>query len=250
MIEFPSFGGFLRYLRTERALPNERITVGRLSSEINVSKSYIRKMEANEAGQPGDAVISAIKSYFKLSSAEARHLKDLSRAAPPSRLDGGSIKDYELPPPEIMEKFNPISAAWLDEGWNVLQANRSYAERFPGLMEAGNVLVWFFSDDRSRVVMVDWELEAKLTVGWTRALLGRYNDASWARALFAQLEQYPEFVSLWSDHDVFFDRPQANMRVRDQSGTETSLYVEVLAKHVGGMEACQLYLGLPAAASG
>lgn len=246
----PTLGDFVYTLRTRASGKDGQMTRQQLASLTQVSIGYIAKIEAGEARSPSPSVLDALIRVFDLDENRRRHLYDLARVTPIDREAAGQrpIEDYRrhIGPGEreALRNVSPQLMAYLDERWNIVQCNEEYDRTFPELREAGNVLTWFFSSACSRRVMVDWEDEARLTVAWFRALMGRYYDDSWASTLLASLEDFPEFREFWTTTDVGFGRPSPFMRLRDPITGELSIInVDVYGKVVGDY-AMQVYLGI------
>ncbi len=247
----PALGDFVRLLRTRHT---DRHPCGlarqELAQALHISIGYLVKIESNAARSPAVSILDQFVDALDLSVDERRHLFDLARRAPTARELVGthSLAGYRgaIEPAQrlAMDSVVPHLMAYLDERWNIVACNTEYDRVFPGLKDAGNVLTWFFSSDYSQQVMVDWEAEARLTVGWFRALMGRYYADDWAASLLATLEDYPTFCDFWTETPVRFGRPSPFMRVRDpRSGAVSIVHVQVDSLLVGDY-AMQVYLGV------
>lgn len=194
----PTFGGLLRRLRDERRISREK-----LAFAAGVSSSYITHLEGGDRDHPTRAVVDALIRYLDrispLGDAERRHLFDLAGLAE-DRFPGveelrGQISDDMRNGLVVHE---PNAACYLDTRWNILSCNDSYASAFSGLVDDGNMLRWFFGNELSTRVMVEWEREAAMTVDWLRGLIGQSGDTEWAAELLAELGEYPEFRRMWA----------------------------------------------------
>lgn len=249
----PNLGDFLRMLRAQRGDPETSGGMTRqiLAETLHTSAGYIAKLESGDVKSPSVSVLDAIAETFALSGAEIRHLYNLARQTPTEReiVVASSAESFQqridAQQRHAIENLEPHLACYLDERWNVIACNRPYDAVFPGLKESGNVLRWFFSCDQSRTVMVEWEEEARLTVGWFRALMGRYYDDDWAENLLSSLEFSDEFRRFWAAGEVSFGRATPYMRVRDvDTGEESVLHVNVFSHITSDSEQMQFYLGV------
>ncbi|MDV8030787.1 MULTISPECIES: helix-turn-helix transcriptional regulator [unclassified Rhodococcus (in: high G+C Gram-positive bacteria)] len=254
----PSLGDFIRARRT-RATPKhpDGMTRAQLGEKIYLSVSYIARLEGNvKDASPSPQVLDATANALCLDDAERRHLFNLARRTQTEREDTTTpwtIADYRtLITPDMktaIAALNPHLVAYLDERWNVIDCNSAYDKAFPGLVDEGNVLRWFFSTPASMKVMVEWEAEAALTVSWFRALMGRYYNPDWAVETLEELSAFPLFRQLWSREEVRFGRHQPFMHLRDaESGEHYSVHVQVHTE-MRGKYPLQMYLGVRLPAS-
>ncbi|MEV0245435.1 helix-turn-helix domain-containing protein [Nocardia sp. NPDC050712] len=217
----PSFGGLLRKLRDERHMSREK-----LAFAAGVSASYITHLEGGDREHPTRAVVDALIGYLDgirpLLPVERRHLYDLAglvEDAFPSveklRSDIGADMRHGL----LVHR--PNAASYIDTRWNVLSCNDVYADMFPGLVEDVNVLRWFFGNEMSKRVMVEWEREAGLTVNWLRGLIGQTGDTAWSTSLLEELGGYADFRSMWAAGGTAYGRETPDMQLRNPNTGET-----------------------------
>ena len=254
----PSLGDFIRARRT-RSTPSHPggMTRQQLASGSFASMSYIAQLESGSKDGPSPEFLEATATALTLGSADQRHLFNLARQTPTERevtTTPWTIADYRtLITPDMktaIAALNPHLVAYLDERWNVIDCNSAYDKAFPGLVDEGNVLRWFFSTPASMKVMVEWEAEAALTVSWFRALMGRYYNPDWAVETLEELSEFPRFRELWSREEVRFGRHQPFMHLRDaETGERYSVHVQVHAE-MRGKYPLQMYLGVRLPASG
>ncbi|MFC1473138.1 helix-turn-helix domain-containing protein [Rhodococcus sp. D-46] len=246
----PSLGDYIRGLRERGTEVGGGMTRQMLATAMHTSVAYVAKLEAGRAKSPSVSVLQAISETFELTPHEVRHLYNLARQTPTEResepvTDGVGTQIFELRERRALDALNPHPASYLDERWNLIACNSAYDELFPGLVENGNVLRWFFFGDQSRSIMVDWTDEAKLTVAWFRALMGRYYYADWAQSLLSELNEVPIFREFWSLGEVSFGRDNPLMKVRHPETREvTTLHVRVYTHIDGYGGAGQFYLGV------
>lgn len=211
----PTFGLLLRRLRDARGVSRER-----LAFNAGVSASYISHLEKGDRDRPTREVVDALVRYLDridpLSAVERRHLLDLAG------LGVTEFPTIEQLRAEItadmlraLELHEPNMAAYVDTRWNVLACNRSYAAAFPGLEQDVNILRWFFGNEASRKVMVDWETEVRLTVEWLRGLIASSGDTAWSAEFLAELGRYELFRRLWDEGAVTYGGDRPGMHLRD-----------------------------------
>ncbi|MGC0362245.1 transcriptional regulator with XRE-family HTH domain [Rhodococcus sp. 27YEA15] len=244
----PTLGEFVRSLR-KHGLREKRggLTRDELAREMHTSSAYVAKLESGRGKSPGVSVLDSIAKVFALTPAETLHLYNLARQTPTEREIHQSPATDPLATAQdatALEALAPHAAAYLDERWNLITCNSTYDHVFPGLVADGNVLRWFFTGPTSRQVMVDWEAEAQLTVGWFRALMGRYYDEAWALSLLEQLSLSDDFLDFWKAGNVTFGREDPIMRVRDRnSELVTHFHVQVTSQLSARNEPVQFFLG-------
>ncbi|MET7769669.1 helix-turn-helix transcriptional regulator [Nocardia sp. NPDC005366] len=242
----PTFGGLLRRLRDDRRISREK-----LAFAAGVSSSYITHLEGGDRDHPTRAVVDALIRYLDrispLGDAERRHLFDLAGLAE------GRFPDIDELRGQISDDMRyglavhePNAACYFDTRWNILACNESYAAAFPGQVDDVNILRWFFGNELSTRVMVEWEREASLTVDWLRGLIGQSGDTEWAGELLAELGAYPEFRRMWATGGTTYGRDSPHMRLRDpDSGACFSLDVQMFRVDSGNHPGrIQFFLGI------
>ncbi|MEU2253275.1 helix-turn-helix transcriptional regulator [Nocardia xishanensis] len=242
----PTFGGLLRRFRDDRRVSREK-----LAFAAGVSSSYITHLEGGDRAHPTKVVVEALIGYLHrvapLSEAERRHLFDLAGL---SEASAPTVAELRAEITEDMRNglavHEPNAAGYLDTRWNVLSCNGPYAAIFPGLVEDVNVLRWFFGNELSRRVMVEWEREAALTVDWLRGLIGQSTAGDWSTELLDELGRYPEFRRMWAAGGTAYGRESPQMRLRDiETGEHFSLDVQLFRVDSGSHPGrIQFFLGI------
>ncbi|MGY4103131.1 helix-turn-helix transcriptional regulator [Nocardia sp. R16R-3T] len=247
----PTFGGELRRLRDDRRISREK-----LAFAAGVSTSYITHLEGGDREHPTRPVVNALFGYLDriaaLTDAERRLFFDLA----------GLGVDRFPSVPELRNEISadmrdglrlhePNAAGYVDTRWNVLSCNESYAAAFPGLVDDVNVLRWFFGNELSKQVMVEWEREAALTVDWLRGLIGQSGDTAWSTEFLDELGAYTDFRRMWAAGGTTYGRNQP-MHLRDLDTGEcyrfdVQLFRLDSGKHPGTI---QFFLGIPSRCAG
>jgi transcriptional regulator with XRE-family HTH domain len=267
----PSFGGHLRLLRNlpeddaqsvfpgmdprRRRVTGQAVAYPRRRTELaavaKTATDYLAKLEQGKATNPSTELVIRLATALGVSEVERLHLLDLARY---SRVAEGA---GERPaPPTItadQKKFvdnlgrNLTLAAYVDAAWNVWDANCEYKRIYRGLVQRGNVLLWFFGEPLAKAIMVEWEREARLTVARFRALMAGWPGNLLFDDVLDQLYgNYSEFREMWDRDDVLMRRPTPYMKVRDLERSETlTLQAEVFPTP-DRTETMQLYLGVRA----
>lgn len=241
----PTLGGFVRTLRSRRGFTRQR-----LAAVLYTSVGYIAKIESGGARSPSVSVLEQLATAFKLTSAERRHLLNLARQNPTEResVRSRALSEYRAQVHsshiEAMRSIQPHLMAYLDEHWNVVECNDEFDRAFPGLKSSGNVLKWFFLDQRSRHVMVDWEFEARYIVARCRAILGRYYADDTGKNLLAELRASAEFAEFWDRGEVEFVRPSAFMEIRDERTGKIFVINAILYSYMAEECVFLVYVGL------
>ncbi|WP_406232442.1 helix-turn-helix transcriptional regulator [Nocardia sp. NBC_01009] len=241
----PTFGGLLRRLRDDRRISREK-----LAFAAGVSSSYVTHLEGGDRDHPTKAVVTSLIAYLDrispLADAERRHLFDLAGLAEETfpgvpQLRAEISDDMR----NGLRLHEPNAASYLDTRWNILSCNDAYDATFPGLVEDANILRWFFGNELSKRVMVDWRREAALTVDWLRGLIGQSGDTAWSAELLDELGKYPEFRTMWAAGRTIYGRDQP-MHVRDLDTDECySLDVQMFRVDSGNYPGkVQFFLGI------
>ncbi|MEV8630874.1 helix-turn-helix domain-containing protein [Streptosporangium sp. NPDC051023] len=254
-VEAPSFGDYVRHLRLSRTTPGfspgpptsrQPSSREKLAIATGISQSYLTKLEQERNTHPSPEVVDQLADALGVNAVVRQHLHDLvacaqARSAPDA---------VPRPCPEVtteerkhIEALCPNLSAWVDEAWWVLHGNREYNRIFRGLSRAGNVLIWFFTAPESRTIMVEWEVEARLTVAWLRThMVQRGNDPVFL-SLLEELSKLPDFMEMWRRQEILMGRHTPYMRVRDiDTGKELTLLANVY-RHPDPTRGVQMFLG-------
>jgi transcriptional regulator with XRE-family HTH domain len=171
-----------------------------------VSLDYYARLEQGRDLQPSDQVLDAIARALRLAEVERLYLHNIVRAgiaAPAAELDlaplDGGIR--------LMLASLEIPAFVIDARGDVPAMNRMGRLLLRGLepmpAAASNHPRWLFLDDSTRELLVDWEMNARASVGVLREAAGRYPHDKRLQALIGELSvASPEFRSWWAEHDV------------------------------------------------
>jgi len=210
----------------------------------------VTHLEGGDREHPTRAVVNALIGYLDriapLADAERRHLFDLAGlsvdafpAVPELRAEIGAEMRNGL------RLHEPNPASYLDTRWNILSCNDAYAATFPGLVDDINVLRWFFGNELSKQVMVEWEREAALTVDWLRGLIGQSGDTGWSTEFLDELGAYPDFRRMWNGGGTTYGRTRP-MRIRDlPTGEYYALDVQMFRVDSGNHPGrVQFFLGI------
>jgi hypothetical protein len=251
----PNLADFIRDRRTRPRTTHPRgYSREELSGLMHHSASYLAQLETGQKLSPTADWCDAFAGALGLTAIEIQHLQNLAMPpqSGPRLLDPPPIEAYRDLVDEDMRAaardLEPHLVAYLDERWNVLHANDAYAKAQPGLLDDGNVLIWYFRNPHSREVMMDWLGEARHLVAWFRAQMARYQSPAWAMDLLVQLGKDPDFGRMWRTEDVEFGRPSPYMRLRDGNGVAYRINVEIT--HLSRGYPLQKFLGVKGASSG
>jgi hypothetical protein len=219
------------------------------------SLSYLNQIENGQRKALTPDFVEALAAALELTPAETQHLNNL--AAPkgpgPRNHEPMAVEDMRaLITDDMRDHMNSLAphlCGYVDERWNVLAANEVYANAYPRLLDVTNILVWFFMIPESRVTMLEWEDEARLTVNWFRWHMGRYGNPAWAMDLLGKLSLSEEFREMWLAEEIEFTRHQPLMHLRDSSGEAYSVNVRIT--NVPGIDVpFQLFVGVKLPFSG
>lgn len=232
--ELPQLGTFVAQRRRTRSL-----TQSDLARSTGYSNTYVAHIEQGLQKHPSKDVLDELSRALQLNPTDWRHLYRLAGLSPATqKARCGDITHDDI---DYVNMLSPHLAAILDSKWNVLHANTAYNRIFRGLETVGNVLYWFFLVPDSHRIMLEWEPEARLTIGWLRHLMVMYPGAY--DEVLTQCAVSEQFRAFWNDQEVFEGRPSSLMLVRDlDHDTDLTLTAQVWPDPT--RVDLQLYLGI------
>jgi transcriptional regulator with XRE-family HTH domain len=242
----PQFASTLRGLRTGRMgaldAPRHAWSRDEIAARAGISSGYLTKLEQGRA-LPSAEVVDRLADALGGNAVIRQHLYDLvapAGATPPAPT--ADITDMEQ---AAIDGLAPTAlAAYVDHAWDVLAANPEYARVFRGITTCGNVLRWFFHERLAQAVVVEYEMEARLTVAWLRGLMARYPGDPRLAAVYQDLSTNGEFRRIWNFGEVALGRHQATFWVHDlDTGKQQRLLAQVYPSPDPG-RVYQLYLGV------
>jgi transcriptional regulator with XRE-family HTH domain len=172
-----------------------------------VSLDYYARLEQGRELQPSDQVLDAIARALRLAEVERLYLHNIVR----STVAICTREDLELGPLDagtrMMIDSLQLPAFIIDVRGDVPAMNWMGRALLVGLepmpSAASNHPRWLFMDGSSRELFIDWEMNARASVGVLREVAGRYPNDRQLQALIGELSvASPEFRSWWAEHDV------------------------------------------------
>jgi len=247
----PTFGEYLRHLRTtqgadafpvrRRTPPGKSLNRTKLAAAADVSAGYLIKLEQGHADNPSSEVVDRLATALGVRDVERQHMHDLAEPALQDRRPIPAISDAQR---EFVNHMHPHLSGYVDIAWNVLYANTEYRRIYRNIEVRGNVLLWFFAERQSRSIMVEWEVEARLTVAWLRSNMARRRTSPVFKDVLSKLAQFPDFERMWRSNEILMGRHTPYMRVRDlDNSEEMTLRAEVFPTP-NPQEALQIYVGV------
>ena len=162
-----------------------------------------------EQGRPINAsldVLDALARALQLDAVERDHLVALAgHPARTSAGEGGDVVSDALR--RLLRALEPAPAYLLGPRWDFLAWNRPFGSLFPAVAELpaeNRNLVWvMFAHPDVRVLVGDWEREARRVLSQFRAEIVPLRDDPAIVALVARLlATSAEFAQWWPRHDV------------------------------------------------
>jgi transcriptional regulator with XRE-family HTH domain len=172
-----------------------------------VSLDYYARLEQGRELQPSDQVLDAIARALRLAEVERLYLHNIVR----STVTISTREDLELGPLDAgtrtMLDSLQIPAFIIDVRGDVPAMNWMGRALLVGLepmpSAASNHPRWLFMDSSSRELFIDWEMNARASVGVLREAAGRYPNDRQLQALIGELSvASPEFRNWWAERDV------------------------------------------------
>ncbi|MFE3755674.1 helix-turn-helix domain-containing protein [Nocardia tengchongensis] len=238
------------FVRERRARASARYPAGltrkQLAEATHASLGYIAKIEQGEALNPGPAILDSLAAVLELDTAERVHLYHLAQQRPAvssvRALRHGDAAQAAVR--TVLDALLPHLAAAIDDSWHVVACNSAFDEALPGLARQGHVLRWMFTDPRSRIVLEEWEREARLMVGRFRAYAAGASERANLELLLRELGEQPDFRRLWGEGHVAIGRHDPTFTLRNpRTATVFDVRVQRYRATAPG-PAHQLFIGL------
>ncbi|MEU8344080.1 helix-turn-helix transcriptional regulator [Spirillospora sp. NPDC048832] len=202
-----------------------------------VSLDYYARMEQGRPLQPSDQVLDAIARALRLAEVERLHLHRLVRsAAAETRTGELHVAPVDAGLRTMLDGLR-VPAIVIDSRGDVHAMNRMGRALLVGLepmpSEASSHPRWLFLRPAARELHVDWEMNARVSVGVLRRTAGRYPNDGRLHALVGELSvASPEFRNWWAEHDV--EVPcRGPKRFRHPVVGDLTLQVEAMRLHDG-----------------
>lgn len=209
-------GQFLKSRRekmnpSEAGLPSgygKRRTPGLRREEVaqlaHVSTTWYTWLEQGRASTPSRQVLDSVAQALKLSANEHLHMLHLANLELPNAAP--AIKQLSPDIEKLIDQL-PYPAFVATERTEVLCWNNAACRiifDFPSVSAEDRCMAWLtFTDNSLRRSIPDWEEYAQYTAG---VLRGRYeknlNDLSFRKLIDRLTAASPDFLELWSTHDI------------------------------------------------
>jgi transcriptional regulator with XRE-family HTH domain len=173
-----------------------------------VSTDWYTRLEKGHIAGVSEDVLAAVSRALHLDEAERTYLRDLARAARPTRAPQRRSKARVQPRVQWMLDSMTTSAAFVRNGrMDILAANTLaralYSPVFDDPHRPANIARFQFLDPRARDFHPEWEAAANTTVALLRAEAGRDPHDAQLRELVGELSTVSdEFRTRWAAHDV------------------------------------------------
>ena len=207
----PTFGEWVAMHRKRRGL-----TQPQLAAAVNVSYSYLQKLEQGTETNPGDQLVTILCRFFDLDENEYIHVQVMLGRRYPG-LAGAPTDTVAW---NVLEAWSPNPASCVED-WRVirdrtgkLMVNTAFRRVWPGMAEARSVPDWWFRDPLARQVAVDWEGSARMIVGMVRNWAAAPINARRASVLVGPLMQHPLWRHWWEEGVVHAAGPYPLRRIR------------------------------------
>lgn len=207
-------GVFLRSCRerltpAEVGLPNtgRRRTPGLRREELallaGISATWYTYLEQGRDVQASDQVLAALASTLRLDRHERDHLFQLAGHAP--AIESGEPEPLAAEVAAIPKLLMPHPAYIIGADYDVLSYNEAADELFPNLTagpDRPNFARWVFTEPAARLVLIDWEPEARGLLARLRTLADRHPSARRSRLITELHESSHEVRTWWPRYDV------------------------------------------------
>ncbi|WP_434441446.1 helix-turn-helix transcriptional regulator [Lentzea sp. E54] len=219
-------GAFLRS-RRERLTPAEaglprtsrRRTPGLRREELavlaGISATWYTYLEQGRDVQASGQVLEALAAALGLDRSEKDHLLRLAGHGPAGDAGAEPLTAETAAVPHLLQ---PNPAYIIGATYDVHSHNEAAAELFPVLRTAEpNFARWVFTDETSRLVVLDWEQEARGLLARLRTLAGRHPGDERFTRLFDELREASGEVRSWWPHQEVRAQTGGRKRLRHPS---------------------------------
>jgi transcriptional regulator with XRE-family HTH domain len=209
--------GFLRSRRArlrpdDVGLPDgaRRRTPGLRREEVahlaDISVTYYTFLEQGRDVRPSQQVLASLARALRLTPAERAHLHELVNGSP-SPVAAAAPDTLAPEVAAIVSRLDPWPAYVTGRCWDVLAVNRAaralWADWPARPHDERNVLWWTFMDPSARMVLADWENEAKAQLARFRSASARHPDDPQFLELIERLQAGSlEMRRWWPEHEV------------------------------------------------
>ncbi|MBP2327896.1 transcriptional regulator with XRE-family HTH domain [Kibdelosporangium banguiense] len=208
---------------------------GEVAMLAGVSVEYYTRMERGHLGGVSEGVLDAIARALRLDDAERAHLFDLARAANTTAARRRKPVQPTVRPSvqRILDALTRVPAFVRNNRFDIVATNSLgralYSEMFAGSVGSVNILRFIFLDSRATRFYVDWERNARNSVGALRVEVGKnLHDRELSNVVGELATQSDAFRTMWAEHDVHVYLPGAK-RVRHPDVGELELAHEIMA---------------------
>jgi len=208
-----------------RAGERRRRTLGLRREEVaqlaRISATWYARLEQGKRVTPSGAALGRIADVLQLGPAERAYLFQVAR-----RVDSNGAANLVggLATKAIESCVLAISfpAFVIDKYWTLLSWNTALADLLPAWLESSerNVLRFMFRDPSGRLLLNDWEFQARRLVAQFRVEYGKYIDdpkmLDLVQGLSDSSDIFRQFweeqrVLLWDGNEKSFDHPQRGL---------------------------------------
>jgi len=177
-----------------------------------VSVPYYTRLERGDMSGVSESVLGALAGALQLDDAERAHLRDLARAAHPTRSRPRRRQAKQRIRPEVQWALDAITGAAAfvsNERLDILAANELgralYSELYAAPERPVNTARFVFLDPRAEASYGDWDRIATETAAILRSAAGRDPHNRELSDLVGELATQSEaFRTRWATHNVRF----------------------------------------------
>ncbi|MGW5219891.1 helix-turn-helix domain-containing protein [Nocardia sp. NPDC004085] len=207
----PALGTYLRQVRESIRPPgaSKHLSREKAATRVGLSAAYLQQVE-NGVRVPTQQALQLLASGYSLTAAQIRHIRELREPAVPL-VGVETLRARVAHTPALLERLDDLDgvdmlAGYFSPLWHVLAVNDSLDRALPGLEEAGNLALWYFTAT-AREVLVDWDEEATQMVRWLKPILGQHRSAPATRQLLTRLQANEQFYTRWNNStDIAYRR--------------------------------------------
>jgi transcriptional regulator with XRE-family HTH domain len=173
-----------------------------------VSVEYYTRMERGNLAGVSESVLDAVARALDLDETERGHLFDLARASGTTARRRKPVQPTVRPSVQrIIDALTGVPAFVRNNRFDFVATNplgrALFSEAYAGTLGPVNIMRFTFLDPRATRFFVDWDREARNSVGALRVETGRNPYDRELSDLVGELATRSDaFRTLWADHNV------------------------------------------------
>ncbi|MEU4709482.1 helix-turn-helix domain-containing protein [Nocardia salmonicida] len=203
----PMYLGLGAFVRERRAAATPPITRAQLAQRAGVALDTLKAIE--QGVRPVSVEnLEALAKALELPLQLREHLVRLALPgffAPdmPEGLEGQPAPTAVFPHDRLdLDSTGHAVSFEVHPTFDIIATNYSMEALYPGLTEAGNGIIWMFTNPRAEEIIVEWEMAAMQVIGITKYLSGGVVHPLHLHNIHMACGKNPKWKELWNSEEV------------------------------------------------